>query len=108
MRVGGGPGILAASLLVLASFALLLARFAWLQLVRHDDYAARAEQNRIALVPLTPNRGVIRDRVLQFAKTVEWQVRVRIRVVDRPRRSATHVVPPCAAVRRTAVPVAPP
>ncbi len=54
--------ILAASVLVLAGFGLLLARFAWLQVYRHQDFYARAEQNRIALVPLTANRGLIKDR----------------------------------------------
>ena len=28
--------------------ALLMARIVWLQVVRHDDYAAKAEQNRAA------------------------------------------------------------
>ena len=52
----------AAGLLVLGCFALLAARFVWLQLVKHDDYFARAEQNRIAVVPVTANRGLIKDR----------------------------------------------
>jgi penicillin-binding protein 2 len=43
-------------------FALLAARFVWLQLIKHDDFHARAESNRIALVPVTANRGLIRDR----------------------------------------------
>jgi penicillin-binding protein 2 len=53
---------LVAGLLVLLCFALLLARFVWLQGVKHDDYYARAEQNRIAIVPVTANRGLIKDR----------------------------------------------
>ncbi len=51
-----------AGLLVLACFGLLLTRFVWLQVVKHDDYLARAEQNRIAVVPVTANRGLIKDR----------------------------------------------
>ncbi len=51
-----------AGLLVIGCFGLLLARFVWLQLVKHDDYLARAEQNRIAVVPVTANRGLIKDR----------------------------------------------
>lgn len=51
-----------AGLLVLACFSLLLTRFVWLQVVKHDDYLARAEQNRIAVVPVTANRGLIKDR----------------------------------------------
>jgi cell division protein FtsI/penicillin-binding protein 2 len=30
--------------------------------VRHDAYAAQAEDNRIAVVPIVPNRGLILDR----------------------------------------------
>ncbi len=54
--------LVAASVLVVAGFGLLLLRFAWLQVVRHQDFYARAEQNRIALVPVTANRGLIKDR----------------------------------------------
>jgi len=51
-----------AAMLVLAAFALLLARFAFLQLVQHDYYDTKAEDNRISIVPLAPNRGQILDR----------------------------------------------
>ena len=51
-----------AGIAVLVAFTLLLARFVWLQVLRHDAYSARAEENRIALVPLPPNRGLILDR----------------------------------------------
>lgn len=51
-----------ASAFVGACFALLAGRFVWLQLAKHDDFLARAESNRIALVPVTANRGLIRDR----------------------------------------------
>ncbi len=43
-------------------FGILLARFSWLQVYRYDDYAARAENNRISVVPVSPNRGLITDR----------------------------------------------
>jgi penicillin-binding protein 2 len=48
--------------LVFFCFALLLARFIWLQVIKHDDYIAKAEGNRIAVVPIVPNRGLILDR----------------------------------------------
>ncbi len=41
---------------------LLVARLAYLQVVRHDDFRAQAEDNRIALVPVPPIRGLILDR----------------------------------------------
>ncbi|MET3132264.1 penicillin-binding protein 2 [Oxalobacteraceae bacterium GrIS 1.11] len=48
--------------LVFICFSLLLARFIWLQVIKHNDYAAQAEDNRIAVVPIVPNRGLILDR----------------------------------------------
>ncbi|AIY43842.1 Penicillin-binding protein 2 (PBP-2) [Collimonas arenae] len=54
--------ISAAIAFVLICFGLLCARFIWLQVVRHDAYAAQAEDNRISLVPVVPNRGLIMDR----------------------------------------------
>lgn len=48
--------------LVLIGFGILIGRFVWLQVVKHDDYAALAEDNRIAIVPIVPNRGLIVDR----------------------------------------------
>jgi penicillin-binding protein 2 len=47
---------------VLLCFVLLFARFVWLQIVQHDYYQTRAEENRISLVPIVPNRGLILDR----------------------------------------------
>ena len=44
------------------AFALLAARFVYLQIIQHDYYTTRAEDNRISLVPIAPNRGVILDR----------------------------------------------
>jgi penicillin-binding protein 2 len=48
--------------LVFVAFGLLVARFVWLQVVKHSQYMAQAEDNRIALVPIVPNRGLIVDR----------------------------------------------
>ena len=51
-----------AAIAVLIAFSLLFARFFWLQVIQHDYYTTRAEGNRISLVPIVPNRGVIVDR----------------------------------------------
>jgi penicillin-binding protein 2 len=48
--------------LVFICFGILVARLVWLQVIRHDHYAGQAEDNRIALVPIVPNRGLIVDR----------------------------------------------
>lgn len=47
---------------VLVCFGLLAARFVWLQIYKHQDYASQAEENRISVVPVVPNRGLIIDR----------------------------------------------
>src|SRR4051794_1788416 len=52
----------AVGLAVFICFGLLLARFLWLQAYKHNDYAAQAEDNRISIVPVVPNRGLILDR----------------------------------------------
>ena len=54
--------LFAAALFVLFAFALLVARLAYLQVVRHDELSTQAEANRIAVLPITPNRGLIVDR----------------------------------------------
>ena len=48
--------------LVLFMFGLLFLRFFYLQVVRHDHYQTLAEANRISIVPIVPNRGIIVDR----------------------------------------------
>lgn len=47
---------------VFVCFGLLVARFVWLQVIKHSQYMAQAEDNRIAIVPIVPNRGLIVDR----------------------------------------------
>ena len=51
-----------AGIFVLILFGILLSRFFWLQVVRHEAYQGQAEDNRISVVPIVPNRGLILDR----------------------------------------------
>jgi penicillin-binding protein 2 len=51
-----------AGMAVLAAFGLLAVRFLYLQIVQHDVYRAKAEDNRISIVPVLPNRGLLLDR----------------------------------------------
>ena len=51
-----------AGIAVTLAFALLAARFVYLQVVQHDYYHTKAEDNRISIVPIAPNRGLIVDR----------------------------------------------
>ncbi len=54
--------VLAASLMVVVCFTLLAARLVYLQVLRHEDLLEQAENNRTAIVPIVPNRGLILDR----------------------------------------------
>ncbi len=54
--------VLVASLIVLCAFALLASRLVYLQVYRHADLNEQAENNRTAIVPIVPNRGLILDR----------------------------------------------
>ena len=54
--------LLAAAGFVLLAFLLLAARLIYLQVIRHEELATQAEANRIAVVPIVPNRGLIVDR----------------------------------------------
>ena len=54
--------VMVAGLLVLLLGGLLIARLAQIQLVQHDYYVTRADENRIRLIPVAPVRGLIYDR----------------------------------------------
>ncbi|MBS4097881.1 MAG: penicillin-binding protein 2 [Sulfuricella sp.] len=47
---------------VLVLFSLLATRFVFLQVVEHEHYETLAENNRISIIPVAPNRGLILDR----------------------------------------------
>ncbi|MSQ59295.1 MAG: penicillin-binding protein 2 [Betaproteobacteria bacterium] len=54
--------IVVAAAMILTAFAGLAARFFYLQVVQHDYYHTLAENNRISILPIVPNRGLILDR----------------------------------------------
>jgi penicillin-binding protein 2 len=54
--------VMVASIFVMLSFLLIAARLVYLQVVRHEDLFEQAENNRTAVVPVVPNRGLILDR----------------------------------------------
>jgi len=47
---------------VLVLFGVLAARFLYLQVIRHGELYTLAEANRVAIIPVAPNRGIIVDR----------------------------------------------
>ncbi len=54
--------VLVATIAVLVCFLLVASRLVYLQIVRHEDLLEQAENNRTAIVPVVPNRGLILDR----------------------------------------------
>ena len=54
--------LLVAAMGVLVGFGVLIGRFGWLQVVQREHYYTLAEANRISVVPVVPNRGLILDR----------------------------------------------
>ncbi len=54
--------VVVAGLVVLLLGGLLLVRLAQIQLVQHDYYVTRADENRMRLIPVPPVRGLIYDR----------------------------------------------
>ncbi|MGZ5569999.1 MAG: penicillin-binding protein 2 [Usitatibacter sp.] len=54
--------LMLAGLAIFIAFGVLLARFTWLQVVQQSYYHTLAEANRISVVPVVPNRGLILDR----------------------------------------------
>lgn len=54
--------VLFGGILILLVLTGLLARYFWLQVVRHEDFSTQARQNRVQLRHLPPARGLIFDR----------------------------------------------
>ena len=54
--------VVATQIVVLVCFCLLTARLVYLQVVRHEDLLGQAEDNRTAVIPTVPTRGIIFDR----------------------------------------------
>jgi penicillin-binding protein 2 len=54
--------LLVAAGLVLAGFFILVLRLVWLQVLKHEELSTQAEENRVSIVPIVPNRGLILDR----------------------------------------------
>lgn len=53
--------LISALVLMLIMFCALIARFIYLQVIKHDEYVVKATTNRITLIPTPPIRGEIID-----------------------------------------------
>ncbi|MGD9583718.1 MAG: penicillin-binding protein 2 [Lysobacterales bacterium] len=64
--------------LIVLALLVLLGRYLWLQVVHHDEYRTRSEQNRIKSRPLPPSRGLIYDRngVLLAENVLEYRLEI--------------------------------
>lgn len=67
-----------ASVLMVIAFFILILRFFWLGVVQNGYYTTRAEDNRLTLVPVVPNRGLIFDRngVLMATNTSAYTLEI--------------------------------
>ncbi|NLP61140.1 penicillin-binding protein 2 [Paraburkholderia sacchari] len=54
--------VAAAGVFVFVCFGLIAFRFLWLQVWNHNKYSLQADENRISVAPIVPNRGIITDR----------------------------------------------
>ena len=54
--------LMAAAAFVLIAFGLLTARLVYLQIFKFEELSTQAENNRVTVVPIVPNRGLIVDR----------------------------------------------
>ena len=54
--------LVVAGMVAMLAFFGLFARFVYLQVYQHEHYRTLAESNRVAIVPIVPNRGIITDR----------------------------------------------
>ena len=50
------------SALISVAFLVIIGRFFYLQIFKYDFYKDLSENNRIAVIPNAPNRGLILDR----------------------------------------------
>src|SRR3984893_16423413 len=54
--------VAAAGLFVFVCFGLIGVRFLYLQVWHYSKYSLQADENRISVAPIVPNRGIITDR----------------------------------------------
>ena len=88
---------LVAGTVILIAFGALVTRMFYLQVMKHDYFHSLAEANRISVVPVVPNRGIITDRngVVLAANYSAYTLRVmpsRIKNLDAAFDSLTGIV----------------
>lgn len=73
-----------ASAVVVLMMLGLLGRFAYLQIWDHEHYSTLSDQNRLTILPLPPNRGLIYDRngVLLARNTPSFSLEITPEQID--------------------------
>ncbi|UXI68002.1 penicillin-binding protein 2 [Tahibacter amnicola] len=84
--------------IIVLLLGVLGGRFFYLQVVRHEEFVTRADQNRIKLRPIAPARGLIFDRngVLLADNTAAFRLEVipeRVKNLDATLEALGEVVP---------------
>ncbi|PSB92470.1 Penicillin-binding protein 2 [Candidatus Pandoraea novymonadis] len=71
---------------VMICFFLLVVRFVYLQVFRHNQYSLQANENRVSIAPIVPNRGVIMDRngVVLARNYSAYTLEITLSKLDRP------------------------
>ena len=87
-----------AGIIVLVTFALLISRYFYLQVISHQYYQEQAEQNRIKVSRINPTRGLIYDRhgVLLAENITAYRltmVEERVPDLDQGLQQVTEIVP---------------
>jgi len=78
--------LIAGALFVIVCFGLIAARFVYLQVYRYPHYALQANENRISVAPIVPNRGIITDRngVILARNYSAYTLEITSSKLDRP------------------------
>src|SRR5260370_24979076 len=78
--------VAAAGLFVFVCFGLIGVRFLYLQVWHFSKYSLQADENRISVAPIVPNRGIITDRngVVLAKNYSAYTLEITPSKIDRP------------------------
>ena len=81
--------------LISIAFLVIIGRFFYLQIFKYDFYKGLSENNRIAIIPNVPNRGLILDRngVILADNYFVYSLEVTPSKVDNLNKTIEHLKP---------------
>ena len=85
-------------IIIIVFLLLLIGRYVWLQILRHDELSTRSEANRVKSRPLPPSRGLIYDRngILLAENVLEYRLEIipeQAGDVDAVVEELSHILP---------------